>query len=106
MKNKQDKNGKLKTLISKYGITQPSEQFSLRLKNMIVTQYRIHYALRYKKEERLGKFILTFVIATCFLILFQLTLSTLAIEVILIVTLFGTGVAAVISMLHTYGRSK
>lgn len=90
----------LKRVLKRYGTTPPSEQFAARLKNRVVTSYKISYSRRYRKEERLGKWIIGVLILSCVLILIDMTLPLMAIQMLIPVLSLGVGLLLVILMIR------
>jgi len=86
------KNDPLKELLKRDGYIMPDNGFKARLKHMVVTQYKLSYGLKYRKEERLGKVIAVFLILTAVAVLIQLDLSWQALPLILPFLLLGVGV--------------
>ncbi|WP_316757606.1 hypothetical protein [Pedobacter aquatilis] len=70
----------LKKLIQNHGIIRPSEGFSERLKNVVITRYCLSYSRTYRKQEWLGKAIIIILIASALAIFLELkpSLNTMA----------------------------
>lgn len=100
MKTHDSQKDPLKEVLKQYGTTPPSEQFAARLKNMVVTSHKISYSRRYHKEERLGKWIIGFLVISCVLILLEMRLSLTVIQLLIPVLSFGIGLVLVILMLR------
>ncbi|MBC8153790.1 MAG: hypothetical protein H7Z72_12840 [Bacteroidetes bacterium] len=100
MKTHDSQKDPLKRVLTHYGTTSSSEQFSARLKHMVVTRYKISYSRRYRKEERLGKWIISVLILSCVLILLEMNLSLMAIQLVIPVLSLGIGLLLVILMIR------
>ncbi len=103
MKTHDSQQDPLKRVLTQYGTTPPSEQFAARLKYMVVTSYKISYSRRYRKEERLGKWIIGVLMLSCVLILSEMNLSLLAIQLLIPVLSLGVGLLLVILMIRKAG---
>ncbi len=88
------------TTLKQYGTATPSEQFSSRLKNMVVSRYKISYTRRYHKEEWLGKWIIVVLLLSCVLVFIEMKPSTIVIEMLLPVFALALGLLLLIRMLR------
>ena len=93
----------LKRVLKQYGTTPPSAQFAARLKHMVVTSYTISYSRRYRKEERLGKWIIGVLILSCVLILMEMNLSLMALQLLIPVLSLGVGLLLIMLMIREAG---
>lgn len=99
MKPKSKELDLLKELIKEHGAFLPSEEFSLRLMNAVVTSYKFSYSKQYRKQERLGKWIILVLIGCSLLIFVELKPSILILEMIFPVFAFAVGLVILIFML-------
>ncbi|MBT2564710.1 hypothetical protein J7E50_19435 [Pedobacter sp. ISL-68] len=104
MKPKPKELDPLKELLKEHGAIAPSEGFSLRLMNAVVTSYKFSYSKQYRKQERLGKWIILVLIACSLLIFVELKPSILVLEMIFPVFSFAVGLVILIFMLKKIGK--
>ena len=103
MKTRTPQKDPLKRVLKQYGTTPPSEQFAARLKHMVVTSYKLSYSRRYRKEERLGKWIIGILILSCVLILLEMNLSLMAVQLLIPVLFLGVGLLLIMLMIRKAG---
>ncbi|WP_316780126.1 hypothetical protein [Pedobacter antarcticus] len=99
MKDVKFKADPLYPILQKYGTEQPSAQFSKRLKYITFQSYKVKYSVVYKREERLGKWIITVVILSCLLIFCQMNPFRLAAGIMISSSAFVLGLFMVILVL-------
>ncbi|SDM26633.1 hypothetical protein [Pedobacter antarcticus] len=93
-------------ILQKYGKDQPSAQFSKRLKYITFQSYKVKYSVVYKKEERLGKWIIAMVIVSCLLIIYQMNPSHLVAGMMISCSAFVLGIFVVILILKKTMQNK
>lgn len=86
-------------LLKQHGKETPSPGFSLRLINVVTTSYKLSYSKKYRKQERLGKWIIGVLIACSLLVFIELKPSTQVLALVLPVFSFGIGLFILIFML-------
>lgn len=106
MKDIKFKSDPLYPILQKYGKEQPSVQFSKRLKYITFQSYKVKYSVVYKKEEQLGKWIITVVILSSLLILYQMNPFHLGAGIMISCSAFVLGLFMVILILRKTIRNK
>lgn len=96
MKQKLKNVDPLKELLKKHGTLVPSEGFSLRLKNAVITSYKFGYSKQYRKQERFGKWIIGVLVVCSLLVLIELKPSALILEMVFPIFSLAIGVAVLI----------
>ena len=104
MKSKHKEIDILKELLKEHGTLVPSEGFSLRLMNAVIASYKFSYSKQYRKQERLGKWIIFVLIACSLLIFVELKPSILVLEMVFPVCCFAVGLIILIFMLKKIGK--
>ena len=95
----------LKKFLKEHGTIGPSEGFSLRLMNAVVTSYKFSsYSKQYRKQERLGKWIIGVLVACSLLIFIDLKPTVLVLEMIFPVFSLAIGIVILIFMLQKIAR--
>jgi len=106
MKRKSKDIDSLKELLKEQGTFSPSEEFSLRLKNAVVTSYRFSYCKNYRKQERLGKWIIGIIAACSLLIFVDLKPSASVLELVFPVLSLAIGLFVLILMFEKNSAFK
>ncbi|MEJ2881030.1 hypothetical protein [Pedobacter sp. GR22-6] len=88
----------LKKLLQDHGTISPSEGFSKRLLNAVITGYRLNYSRAYKKQERLGKGIIAILIITTLVIFVELRPTLETMEMIVPIVILAIGLLSLILM--------
>lgn len=96
----------LKELLKEHGAVIPSEGFSLRLINAVVTSYKFSYSKQFRKQERLGKWIIGILAACSLLIFIDLKPSVLVLEMVFPVLSLAIGLFVLIFMLEKNNASR
>lgn len=104
MKPKSKEVDPLKEFLKEHGTLTPSEGFSLRLINAVVTNYKFSYSRHYRKQERLGKWIIGVLVACSLLIFINLQPSVLVLEMVFPVFSLAIGIVVLIFMLKKTAR--
>jgi len=104
MKSKHKEIDMLKELLKEHGAIVPSEGFSLRLMNAVVASYKFSYSKQYRKQERLGKWIILVLVACSLLVFVELKPSTIVLEMVFPVFCFAGGLVILIFMLKKVGK--
>lgn len=89
----------LKELLKQHGTETPSAGFSLRLMNAVTTSYKLSYSKKYRKQEKLGKWIIGVLIPCSVSVFIKLEPSIQVLALVLSVFSFGIGLFILISML-------
>jgi hypothetical protein len=106
MKDIKFKSDPLYPILQKYGAEQASVQFSKRLKYITFQRYKVKYSVVYKREERLGKWIITVLILSCLLILYQMNPFHLTAGIMISCSAFVLGLFMVILVLKKTVQNK
>lgn len=99
MKTENKEFNQIKELLKKHGTETPSAGFSLRLINAVIINYKLSYSKKYRKQERLGKWIIWVLIACSLLVFIELEPSIQVLALVLPVFSLGIGLFILISML-------
>ena len=106
MKSKTKNIDPLKELVKKHGILIPPEEFSSRLMNAVVTRYKFNYSKQYRKQERLGKWIIAVLVTCSMLIFINLRPSVVVLEIVFPIFSLSIGLAILLFMFKKLGRNS
>ncbi|WP_276088303.1 hypothetical protein [Pedobacter sp. JY14-1] len=101
MKSTEKYNDPLGQLLREHGSVKPDEGFSRRLLHTVVNSYKLSYKTVYRKEERMGKWIIGVLIASALLIFYELHPGPAVIEILLPVMFLVLGLIAIVLMLKS-----
>ncbi len=88
----------LKKMVQDYGLIRPSEEFSKRLQNAVITGYRLSYSRTYLKQERLGKGIIAVLLTSALIIFLDLRPTLETMEMIVPILILAIGLFSLIMM--------